>query len=86
MNSLKLTAGVLALSFWSSSFFIWKYFDAHGLRAPDSQNGNIYPLNTHGSIVYITYLQHHLLYGLILVGAAFFLLTIVFYFSGGKQL
>jgi hypothetical protein len=85
MNSLKLIAGVLALGFWSSSFFVWKYFDVHGLRTPDSQSGKIYPLDTHGSVVYLTSREHYFLYGLILAGIVFFLLTIIFYFAGSKR-
>jgi len=85
MNSLKFIAGVLALGFWFSSFFVWQYFDAHGVRTSDPQSGKIYPLDTHGSVVYLTYSEHYFLYGLILAGIAFFLLTIVFYLVGSKR-
>jgi hypothetical protein len=85
MNSLKLVVGVLALGFWFSSFFVWKYFDANGLRIPDLQSGKIYPLNTHGSVVYLTCHEHYFLYGLMLAGMVLFLLTIVFCFVGSKR-
>lgn len=85
MNSLKVIMGVLALGFWFSSFFVWKYFDVHGPRTPDPQSGTIYALYTHGSVVYLTCREHYFLYGLILAGVMFFLLTIVFYFVGSKR-
>ena len=85
MNSLRLIVGVLALGFWFSSFFVWKYFDAHGLRTSDPQSGKIYPLDTHGSVVYLTFREHYFLYGLILAGIVLFLLTIIFYFVGSKR-
>ncbi|RON15885.1 hypothetical protein BK662_12500 [Pseudomonas frederiksbergensis] len=85
MNSLKLVMGVLTLGFWLSSFFVWKYFDSHGLRTPDLQSGKIYPLNTHGSVVYLTLHEHYFLYGLIIASIVFFLLSVVFYFVGSKR-
>lgn len=84
MDTLKLISGILALGFWFSSFFVWKYFDAHGLRTPDPQIGKIYPLVTHGSITYLTFGEHYFLYGLIFAGIVLFLLTIFFYYAGGK--
>ena len=62
-----------------------KYFDAHGLRTPDPQSGKIYLLDTHGSVVYLTFREHYFLYGLIIAGIVFFLLSIVFYFVGRKR-
>lgn len=85
MNSLKLVVGVLALGFWFSSFFVWKYFDAHGLRTPDPPSGKIYPLDTHGSVVYLTSHEHYFLYGFIFAGIVFFLISVVFYFVGSEQ-
>jgi hypothetical protein len=85
MNALKRVVGVLALGFWFSSFFAWKYFDAHGLRTPDLQSGKTYPLDTHGSVVYLTPHEHYFLYGLIIAGIVFFLLSVVFYLSGASD-
>jgi hypothetical protein len=85
MNSLKLISGVLALGFWFSSFFVWKYFDAHGLGTSDPNSGKIYPSDTHGSIVYLTSREHYFLYGLIFAGIVFLLFTIVFYYVGSKR-
>jgi hypothetical protein len=85
MNTLKLISGILALCFWFSSFFVWKYFDAHRMRTAEPGSGRIYPLSTHGSVVYLTSGEHYFLYGLIFAGLGFFLLTIVFYYIGNKR-
>jgi hypothetical protein len=71
IKMLKLASGVLALCFWFSSFFVWKYFDAHNSKI--AEPNRIYPLNTHGSIVYLISIEHYVLYGLISAGVAFFL-------------
>jgi hypothetical protein len=41
IEMLKLASGVLALSFWFSSFFVWKYFDAHRSKIADPNR--LYP-------------------------------------------
>jgi len=85
MNVFKLVSGVLALCFWFSSFFLWKYFDAHRTRMAQPDSGKVYPLNTHGSVVYLTSGEHYFLYGLIGAGIAFFLLTVIFHYLGSKE-
>ena len=85
MNTLKLISGILALCFWFSSFFVWKYFDAHRVTTAEPQSGRIYPLSTHGSVVYLNSVEHYVLYGLIITGIVFFLLTIVLYYIGSKR-
>ena len=82
---LKVISGVLALCFWFASFFLWKYFDAHETTVSEPESGRIYPLKTHGSVVYLTSVEHYFLYGLIYAGIALFLLTIVFYFIENKR-
>ena len=84
METLKFISGMLALCLWFASFFVWKYLDAHGLRTPDPKNGKIYPLDTHGSIVYLTSGEHYFLYGLIFAGIMFFLVAIVLNYFGNK--
>lgn len=85
MSSLKHVVGVLALGFWLSSSFAWKYFDAHGLRTADPQSGKVYLLATHGSVVYLSLREHYFLYSFIIAGVVFFLLSVVFYFVGSKR-
>ena len=78
-------SGILALCFWFSSFFLWKYFDANLTTRAQPGDGRIYPLNTHGSVVYLTFSEHYFLYGLIVVGVIFFLLAAAFYFISSKR-
>lgn len=86
MKVLKLISGVLALGFWFSWFFVWKYFDTHKPNIPEPNRGRIYPLDTHGSIVYLTQGEHYALYGLGAAAAVFFVLAIVFYLIETKRL
>lgn len=85
MNTLKLISGVLALCFWFLSFFVWKFFDAHRMTTAEPESGRIYPLSTHGSVVYLTNGEHYFLYGLIFAGVGFFLLAIIFYYIENKR-
>ena len=48
-------------------------------------SGRIYPLNTHGSIVYLTQGERYFLYGLMVAGVIFALLTAIIYFTGDKH-
>lgn len=82
---LKLASGILALCFWFSWFFVWKYFDAHESKVAQPDSGRVYPLNTHGSIVYLTPVEHYVLYSLMSAGVALFLLTIVFHLIESKR-
>lgn len=85
MNMFKLVSAILALCFWFSSFFVWRYFSAHGGHSASAGGAKMYPLDTHGSIVYITAGQHYLLYGLIVAGAALFLVTALLGYFGRKR-
>ncbi len=83
---LKLISGVLVLCFWFSCFLVWKYFDTHESNIAVPNRGRIYPLNTHGSIVYLTQGEIYALYGLMAAGAAFFVVAIVFHVTETKRL
>ena len=83
MKILKLTSAILALCFWFSSFFLWQFLDSHESTVP--VDGRIFPLETHGSIVFLTRNENILLYSLIIVGAVFFLLTAVLAFIGRRR-
>jgi hypothetical protein len=78
MNLLKRIFWFLGLGLWYFAFFLWHYFNAHGMRTSDSASGRVYPLNTHGSVVYLTWCEHYFLYGLMLVSVVFFLLPLLF--------
>jgi hypothetical protein len=81
----KVVSGILGVVFWFSSFFVWQYYDAYRPTTYLPEAGRIFPLNTHGSIVYLTTGEHYLLYGLMAAGIGFFLLTAVCYFLGGRR-
>jgi hypothetical protein len=80
MNAAKLLSGIAALGFWFSSFFVWMYLDAHRSAISQPENGRVFPLNTHGAVVYLTAGEHYLLYGLIGFGVFFFLVTALLHF------
>ena len=73
---LKIISGTLGLCFWFSSYFIWKYLDARMPTTADPQKGRTYPLDTHGSIVYLTSVEHYALYALTAIGAGLVLVAI----------
>jgi hypothetical protein len=63
-----LAAGIAWLILFFSAIALWIYYDGTRPTTPDPAVGRIYPLNTHGSIVYLLYEERVRLYGLI--GAA----------------
>jgi hypothetical protein len=85
LKIVKVVSGILGVVFWFSSFFVWQYYDAYRPTTYLPEAGRIFPLNTHGSIVYLTTGEHYLLCGLMAAGIGFFLLTAVCYFLGGRR-
>jgi len=77
---IKIVSAVLAVAFWFSSFFVWMYYDSHRPKVYMSEDGRIFPLNTHGSIVYLSANEHYFLYGLMAAGIVFFMLAVISYF------
>jgi hypothetical protein len=63
-----LVAGIALLILFFSAIELWIYYDRTRPPTPDPAVGRIYPMNTHGSIVYLLYEERVRLYGLI--GAA----------------
>jgi hypothetical protein len=68
---IKIVSGVLALAFWFSSFAVWMYFSAYRPHVSAEGSGRRYPLETHGSVVYLTAAEHDALYALMIAGIAF---------------
>jgi hypothetical protein len=66
--ALALAAGIAWLILFFSAIALWIYYDGTRPTTPDPAVGRIYPLNTHGSIVYLLYEERVRLYRLI--GAA----------------
>jgi len=79
-------SAIVALVSWTASFALWYHyaFTRSDVRQPES--GRIFPLNTHGSVVYLTAHERFLLYGLMIVGAVCFLLTVGLHCVGKRQL
>jgi hypothetical protein len=68
---IKIVSGVLALAFWFSSFVVWMFYSVHRPHVSVEGSGRRYPLETHGSVVYLTAAEHDALYGLMIAGIAF---------------
>ncbi|MHC2255801.1 hypothetical protein ACVILK_005493 [Bradyrhizobium embrapense] len=85
LKVVKVVSGILAVVFWLSSFLIWHYYDAQRSTTYLPEAGRIFPLNTHGSIVYLTTGEHHFLCGLTAAGVGFFLSTAVCYFLDRRR-
>jgi hypothetical protein len=85
MKFVKLAAGFVALAFWFSSFFVWMHYAGRRNSTPDSLTGRVHELNTHGSVVYITSAEQHLIYGLMAGGVVFAVLTAVIHFSESRS-
>jgi hypothetical protein len=77
MRTLKVLSGISALCFWFSGFFTWLHFDASRSKIAEPESGRVIPLNTHGSVVYLTTGENYLLDGLMIAGVVFFLFTVV---------
>jgi hypothetical protein len=74
-----------SLCTWFSSVFVWLYFDANRSRVARPESGRIFPLNTHGSVVYLTAGEHHFLYGLMSAAVFLFLIAVLLDFMRRKD-
>jgi hypothetical protein len=61
------------------------YFDSHRPRVYQPEEGRVFPLETHGSIVYLTAGEHYFLYGLMGAVIGFMLLAALSYFVGDRD-
>jgi hypothetical protein len=81
----KLTSATLGLCFWVSSCVLWEHY-AHtrpAVQQPDL--GRVYPLNEHGTVVYLNSHEHFLLYTLMVVGYGLILLTGAIHYFGKRR-
>jgi hypothetical protein len=46
--------GFFALAIWFSNVYIWLEYDRSRPLLPDASVGRVYPLNSHGHVVYLT--------------------------------
>jgi hypothetical protein len=77
-------SAILAVSFWLLSAFIWTRYNLNRPKLRFPEDGRIFPLDTHGSVVYLTAGEHYLLLGFMAAGVIFFLLAAVSYFIGER--
>jgi hypothetical protein len=82
----KQLSAILALGSWTASFVLWYHYASTRSRMQQPQLGRTHPLNTHGSVVYLTSHEYALLYGLMGLGIACFVLTLGFYHQGKRHL
>jgi len=73
---LKL-AGTCSLATWLSAAGVFLHFDATRPEAPNRELGQIYELNNHGHVFYVSFRDGVLFYGLMLVGITGIFTTLV---------
>ncbi len=73
-----LVGGIAWLILFSAAVALWMHYDRTRPPVPDPSVGRVYPLNTHGSIVYLVRAERLRLYGLISVAIIIGLITICF--------
>jgi hypothetical protein len=60
--------GGLSLVIWLSSMYLWFVYAGTRPHIPDPNNGRVYSLITHGSVVYLTRAEEVRLDGLMIIG------------------
>jgi hypothetical protein len=83
LKIVKVVSGLLSLAFWFSSFVIWQFYDANKPTTHTTETE--FPLNTHGSIVYLAVGEYYLLCGLMAAGVGRFILTAFCHFLGRRR-
>ena len=73
---ISLVGGIAWLVLFSAAVALWMHYDRTRPPVPDSSVGRVYPLSTHGSIVYLVHAEKLRLYGLISVAVIVGLITI----------
>ena len=68
---LEGTAACISVAFGIASFVLWMYYDSTRPTIADSSIGRIYPLNTHGSIVYLSQAETFRLHALMWIAGIF---------------
>jgi hypothetical protein len=76
----KLVSAIVGLGSWVGSDVLWHHYEFTRPATRQPEAGRVYPLNTHGTYVYLTFDERALLYFLMLLGVACFLLTAAFYY------
>ena len=74
---VEISLGVASLLLALGDFWLWNQYARSLPIVENLAEGRLYPLNTHGHIVYLTRFEHTLLYALIFSSAAFFVAAIL---------
>lgn len=75
---------VLSLLVWVIAAGVWMRFDSLRPRVPRPELGQIYEIDTHGHVVYITLEDALLVYGLIAVGITGIFGSLIYAFRSSK--
>jgi hypothetical protein len=67
---IELVSACLGATALVSVAVIWNYFGSTLPISPEAATNRVYPLNTHGSVTYMTWRQMFLLFGLRGLGVA----------------
>ena len=69
--------GFFALAVWFFHFYVWYQYDGSRPIHRDSSAGRIFPLNTHGHVVYLTKGEDQKLAGLTALAFGSFVLAVL---------
>lgn len=75
LRLLTAASGVAGLYFWFFSIYLWTEHATHDSSVPIPEAGRIYLLESHGSTVYITQVEHDAIYRNIHLSIGFSLLA-----------
>jgi hypothetical protein len=81
MKVAKIICGVLSIASSTTWYFAREHYALSRPRIADQATGQVYPLNTHGSISYLTAGEQHLLWALMASGIVFLLATAILHFA-----
>ena len=71
-RTLSKLLGSVALAIWLFHFCLWYQYAGTRPRQPDAASGQLYPLNTHGTVVYLNKREDASLTGLTVLAVGLF--------------
>lgn len=84
LKVFKTVCGLLALGFWFSAYLLTMHYVGQPDTACDLASGRTFPMPNHGTVVYLTALEHYLIDGLRAAGVLFFVLAAAAYWRSGE--
>jgi len=76
-KSLEVIFGAASLVIALADLWLWNRYAATFPSLADATAGRVYPLNTHGHIVFLTTAEHTRLYALIFSSVTLFLVAVL---------